>query len=407
MTQKIPFSPPFVDADVEQEVLSALRSGWITSGPKVLALEQEIKQFTNANLCICVNSWTSAAFLTFKYLGIGAGDEVIIPAYTYAATALAVLHVGATPVMVDVTEDFTLDVNALEAKITPNTKAIMPVDFAGLPANYKTIYELVNSQAVQSKFIANSEVQKQLNRIAIVGDCAHAFGAQYMGKPIGSFMDFAVYSLHAVKNITTAEGGAICLHSDKLTDVEGISQWFKLHRLNGQSKDSFTKTNSGNWRYDIPSLGFKLNMPDVCAAIGLAQIRKYDQMLLPERKRLFSLYVELLSKYEWATIPSHIDHNRESSFHLFALRVKGISEARRDAMIDFMTEQDVSVNVHFVPLPLMTLFKNMGYQISDYPMSFSLYANEISLPIYSGLTDANIAYIVEKLDEAFKATLNL
>lgn len=406
MTQKIPFSPPYVDSDVEQEVLSALRSGWITSGPKVLALEQEIKNFTHSKLCICINSWTSAAFLTFKYLGIGAGDEVIIPAYTYAATALAVLHAGAKPIMVDVTGDFTIDVNAIKAKINSNTKAIMPVDFAGLPSDYYSIHQLVNSEEVKTQYKANSAVQKQLNRIAIIGDCAHAFGASYKGKPIGSYMDFAIYSLHAVKNITTAEGGAICLHSDLLDDVDTIEQWFKLHRLNGQSKDSFTKTNSGNWRYDIPSLGYKLNMPDICAAIGLAQIRKYAPTLLPDRKRLFNLYVELLSKSEWAIIPEYADQTRESSYHLFALRVKNITEAQRDKMIDYMHEHGVSVNVHFVPLPMMTLFKELGYNIKDYPKAYQLYANEISLPIYAGLSDLNVKYIVEQLEEAYKNCLS-
>lgn len=400
---KIPFSPPYIDDDVKQEVLDTLNSGWITSGPRVLALENSVAEYTGVEEVACCNSATSGLMLLLHWYGVTRGDEVIIPAYTYAATALVVMHVGATPVMVDSGPDFNMDVEKIRKKINSKTKVIIPVDIAGWPCDYDKIYELVNNQEIKSKFVASTENQKKLGRIMVLSDAAHSIGALYQNKPIGTWGDFAVFSFHAVKNITTAEGGAMCINLSAPFDKKEIYKQLKLWSLNGQTKDALAKTNGAGWKYDIVYPGFKMNMPDICAAIGLAQLRKYKSHLLVERKRVFNLYTKLFSAFSWAELPPTDTGEKKSSYHLFALRIKSFTESQRDQMIELISETGVSVNVHFQPLPLLTVFKERGYQISEYPRAYDSYAREISLPIYPELDEKKINYIVNAVVKAYQA----
>jgi dTDP-4-amino-4,6-dideoxygalactose transaminase len=399
---KIPFSPPFVDDDIINEVVESLSSGWITTGPKVKALEEEIINLTGIPRVVCVNSWTSGAILVLKWFGIKEGDEVIVPAYTYSATALAVLHCGATPVMVDITRDFTIDVKLIENAVTSKTKVIMPVDIAGWPCDYDAINALVNKDSVKSQFNAESEKQTLLNRILVISDAAHSIGALYKGTPAGRLTDLTIFSFHAVKNITTAEGGAICLNLPNSFDNEEEYKLMKLYTLNGQNKDAFTKSQAGGWKYDILFAGLKVNMPDVCAAIGLAQIRKYDNLLIKERERVARSYHAFFSKHEQFELPSLEDENRKSCFHLYALRLKNCTEVQRDLIIEEITQKGVAVNVHFIPMPMLTVFKNLGYKIEDYPVAYDNYSREISLPIYPQLTNEQIDYICEAVLVSYK-----
>ena len=389
---KIDFSPPFIDDDVKNEVISALESGWITTGPKVKALEQETARYAGIEHALCINSATSGLMLVLHWLGIGRGDEVIVPAYTYCATALVVMHLGATPVMVDVKNDFNIDPEKVKAAITPKTKAIIPVDFAGWPCDYDEIFKVVND--CKPIFQPKGSVQEQLGRIAIVADAAHSFGASYKGKKTGSLADISVFSYHAVKNLTTAEGGAVCITMPAPFDNAEIYKTLRLWSLNGQTKDAFTKSQSGGWRYDIVYPGFKINMPDVCAAIGLAQIRKYDHSLWQERMRVFEYFSEAFKNDIWAELPPYTQSDNVCSYHLYPLRIKGITEALRDKVIERITCEQVAVNVHFIPLPLLTVFKKMGYEIADYPVTFDNYSREISLPIYPQLDNNLCSHIV-------------
>ena len=389
---KIDFSPPFIDDDVKNEVISALESGWITTGPKVKALEQETARYAGIEHALCINSATSGLMLVLHWLGIGRGDEVIVPAYTYCATALVVMHLGATPVMVDVKNDFNIDPEKVKAAITPKTKAIIPVDFAGWPCDYDKIFKVVND--CKQIFQPKGSVQEQLGRIVIVADAAHSFGASYKGKKTGSLADISVFSYHAVKNLTTAEGGAVCITMPAPFDNAEIYKTLRLWSLNGQTKDAFTKSQSGGWRYDIVYPGFKINMPDVCAAIGLAQIRKYDHAVWQERQRVFEYFSEAFKNDIWAELPPYNHSDNVCSYHLYPLRIKGITEALRDKVIERITCEQVAVNVHFIPLPLLTVFKKMGYEIADYPVTFDNYSREISLPIYPQLDNNMCSHIV-------------
>jgi dTDP-4-amino-4,6-dideoxygalactose transaminase len=397
----IPFSPPYIDDLVINEVVDSLKSGWITTGPKVKALETEIASYTGIKNVLCVNSWTSGAFLILKWLGIKEGDEVIIPAYTYSATALVVLNCGARPVMVDVGDDFVISTQKIKAAITPRTKAIIPVDIAGWPCDYTKIYEIINGQEIKSIYNASSDIQRKLGRILILADAAHSFGAVLKNNSAITKCDIGVFSLHAVKNLTTAEGGVVCLNLPESFDNFEVYKYLRMMALNGQTKDAFSKSKAGSWRYDIIMQGLKINMPDVCAAIGLAQIRQYDY-ILSERKRVFQLYSDLLSKFHWAQLPPQDDDIQTSSYHLYALRIKGINEKQRDSMIDCISATGIAVNVHFIPLPMLTLFKNEGYDIIDYPISYDNYSREISLPIYPQLTNDNVRYIIDNIDSAYR-----
>lgn len=401
---KIPFSPPFVDQDVVDEVVDTLESGWITTGPKVKALEEEVCKLTHAPRALAVNSWTSGAILILKWFGIKEGDEVIVPAYTYSATALAVLHCGATPIMVDVKEDFTIDPEKVRLAITDKTKVIMPVDIAGLPCDYDAINDIVNDESVKSKFVANSENQKKLGRMLVLSDAAHSVGAMYKHKQTGVWADITIFSFHAVKNITTSEGGAICINLPEPFNNDEEYATMRLWTLNGQTKDAFTKSQGGgsSWKYDIVFQGLKVNMPDVCAAIGLAQIRKYSSQLMEERKRVAERYHQCFSQKHWSQLPIIKDDNRTSCYHLYALRINNISEEQRDQMIEYISNNGVSVNVHFIPMPMLTLFKNLGYNIANYPVAYDNYSREISLPIYPQLSDTDVDYICNVIEEAYQ-----
>lgn len=396
---KIPFSPPYIDDDVINEVTDSLRSGWITTGPKVKALEEEVCKLSGARRALGVNSWTSGAILVLRWLGLQPGDEVIVPAYTYSATALAVLWAGGKPVMVDSGEDFNISVEAIRRAITPRTKAILPVDIAGFPCDYDAIMSLVSELEVKAMFSPTSDVQRQLGRIIVVSDSAHSIGAHYNGKRSGSETDIAIFSLHAVKNVTTAEGGIICLNMPEPFDNDKLYADMRLFSLNCQTKDAFTKSKAGGWRYDIIGQGMKCNLADVNAAIGLAQIRKYED-LLKERKRVFTRYNDALKQYDWALTPPAVTPGKESSYHVYALRIKDVTEQQRDEIIQEIAKSEVAVNVHFVPMPMLTLFREKGYDIKDYPQAYRNYAHEISLPIYPQLTDEQADFVIRTVVEA-------
>lgn len=396
---KIPFSPPYIDDDVINEVTDSLRSGWITTGPKVKALEEEVCKLSGARRALGVNSWTSGAILVLRWLGLQPGDEVIVPAYTYSATALAVLWAGGKPVMVDSGEDFNISVEAIRRAITSRTKAILPVDIAGFPCDYDAIMSLVSEPEVKAMFSPTSYVQRQLGRIIVVSDSAHSIGAHYNGKRSGSETDIAIFSLHAVKNVTTAEGGIICLNMPEPFDNDKLYADMRLFSLNCQTKDAFTKSKAGGWRYDIIGQGMKCNLADVNAAIGLAQIRKYED-LLKERKRVFMRYNDALKQYGWALTPPAVTPGKESSYHVYALRIKDVTEQQRDEIIQEIAKSEVAVNVHFVPMPMLTLFREMGYDIKDYPQAYRNYAHEISLPIYPQLTDEQADFVIRTVVEA-------
>ncbi len=396
----IPFSPPYIDDSVIAEVTDSLRSGWITTGPKVKALEAEIMKLSGSEAVLCVNSWTTGAIMALRWLGVKADDEVIIPAYTYCATALAVIWAGAKPVMVDAGEDFNISVEGIRRAITPRTKAILPVDIAGWPCDYKAIMQLVQEPDIVKMYQPSSDVQKQLGRIIVINDSAHSIGSHYGDSFSGTQTDIAIFSLHAVKNITTAEGGAICLNMPKPFDNEQLYKQLRLMSLNCQTKDAFTKSKAGGWRYDIVGMGMKANMADVNAAIGLAQIRKYPQMLA-RRKEIFQAYNEALAQEPWAILPPMNDGSRETSYHVYALRIRDFSEEQRDAMIAEISKSEVAVNVHFIPLPMLTLFSQLGYKIEDYPQAYANYAHEITLPCYPMLTDEQVQFVIKTVKEAY------
>lgn len=399
---KVPFSPPYIDQSVIDEVVDSLKSGWITTGPKSKALEQEICTMVGAGAVLTVNSWTSGAIMMLKWLGVKNGDEVIVPAYTYSATALAVIHAGAKPIMVDVNEDFNISVDAIRQAITDRTKAIIPVDIAGFPCDYDAIMALVKEPEVQSKFRASSEIQRKLGRILVLNDAAHSLGAHYSNEQrTGSETDVAIFSLHAVKNVTTAEGGAICLNLPEPFDNQSLYKELRMMSLNCQTKDAFSKSQAGSWRYDIVGPGMKINMADVNAAIGLAQIRQYDQ-LLKERKRVFMAYKEILSKYDWAIIPPSESNGKETSYHIFALRIKNCTEDERDKIISSISQKEVAVNVHFIPMPMLSYFKQLGYSIDDYPQAYRNFSCEISLPIYPQLTNEMVEFVAQAVIDGYK-----
>ena len=400
---KIPFSPPFINNNVIKEVTDALESGWITTGPKVKKLEELVCKYTKTPNALGVNSATSGLMLALKWYGIGEGDEVIIPAYTYAATALAVIHVGATPIMVDTEDDFNISLKGIKKAITEDTKAIIPVDIAGWPCDYDAINSLANN--ARDLFHATNPNQEKLGRIVVIADAAHAIGAQYNNKFIGTTTDITVFSFHAVKNVTTAEGGAICLNLPAPFNNQEEYNFLRCFSLNGQTKDAFTKSKAGGWRYDIIYPGLKMNLPDLLAAVGVAQLPEYFESILDKRKEIFSYYQEHFATKSWAILPPFKNDKKISSCHLYALRIKDATEAQRDAIIDEIAKNGVAVNVHFQPLPLLSLFKSYGYKIEDYPNAFNNYKAEISLPIYPQLTQEQLQYIVSTITKAVENTL--
>lgn len=397
----IPFSLPLLDESVVNEVVDALtNTGWITSGPKVQQFEQEVGDYVGCPHTIAVSSWTTGAMVVLRWLGIGPGDEVIVPSYTYCATALAVMNVGATPIMVDVESPFHMDIDKLTAAISERTKAIIPVDLGGWPCDYDRILDVLNSDEVRSKFRPASRVQEQLGRPLVLSDAAHSLGAERNGKRVGTLTDVTVFSFHSVKNLTTGEGGMICLNLPEGFDPEEERRIVKYLSLNGQTKTALEKSTVGGWRYDIVDQGFKANMPDLCAAVGLAQIRQYESNMMPERKRIFDAYNDAFKGHDWALLPPMQDKNCSSSLHLYQLRIDGIDEQARNEMMRLIAEDGIGVNVHYVPMPMLTLFKNKGYRMSDYPNAFALYANEITLPVYNGLGEDNALTVAKSVISA-------
>ncbi|HOZ29882.1 MAG TPA: DegT/DnrJ/EryC1/StrS aminotransferase family protein, partial [Bacteroidales bacterium] len=363
----IPFSPPRIDDKIIAEVVDTLKSGWITTGPKTKRFERNLAEYTGAKSVLCLNSATAGLELMLRWFGVGPGDEVIVPAYTYCATANVVVHCGAVPVMVDIDENtFDINITKLNAAVTKRTKVIIPVDIAGLPCDYDALYDFVNSPAVISMFKPNNEIQETLGRILILSDAAHSLGAVYKGRKTGTLADISVFSFHAVKNLTTAEGGAVALNLPEPFDNVELYRFLCVLGLHGQNKDALSKT-KGNWRYDVITAGYKVNMTDIQAAMGLVELERYDSDTLVKRKHIFDLYTlnfENDSKY---IIPIYENDNLKSSYHVYLLRIVGINEMQRDEIIQKIYKREVSVNVHFQPLPLLSFYKELNYKISDYP----------------------------------------
>jgi dTDP-4-amino-4,6-dideoxygalactose transaminase len=400
----LPFSPPYIDQDIIDEVVDTLKSGWITTGPKMKALEKAVEEFTGIPKVLCLNSATAGMEIALRWLGVQAGDEVIVPAYTYTATASVVLHCGATPVMVDINqEDMTIDFQAIADAITPRTKAIMPVDLGGLPCNYEAIWNVIHDATPM--FRPRTEAQQTLGRIMLLADAAHSLGAMYQGEHAALHCDIACYSFHAVKNLTTAEGGAIALNLPIPFDNDEVYKTMYRSALHGQTKDALAKTVGKNaWEYDIVEAGYKMNMPDVLAAIGLAGMRTYPQMLV-RRREICDIYTKLLQKYDWAETPLYEDNDRVSSYHLYMLRIRECTLEQRNDIITHISDHEVSVNVHYKPLPLLSVYKNMGYDIEDYPITQSEWECEISLPIYTQLTNEQIQDVVNAVAASVKAVM--
>ena len=372
----IPFSPPDI-TDLEiQEVVDTLKSGWITTGPKTKMFENKIAEYCKTSKAVCLNSNTAGLELILRILEIGEGDEVIVPAYTYTASASVVNHVGAKIVFVDCKKDsFEMDYDLIEEKITENTKAIIAVDIAGIIANYDKIFEIVKKN--KEKFKPSNEIQKKLGRIAVIADAAHSFGAKDKNRMSGSIADFTSFSFHAVKNLTTAEGGATTWKSIDGIDNEWLYKQFMLWSLHGQNKDALNKNKAGQWEYDIKIPGYKCNMTDIMASIGLAQLKRYDSLLARRR--------EIISKYNHGfkdinvQVLDHYNTERQSSGHLYLVRLIGKNEEQRNELINRLAEQGITTNVHYKPLPMMTAYKNLGYDIKDYPNAYKMYENEITL----------------------------
>ncbi|WP_309120851.1 DegT/DnrJ/EryC1/StrS family aminotransferase [Paenibacillus sp.] len=392
--RNIHFSPPDITNVEIEEVVKTLKSGWITTGPKTKEFEGKIADFVGTNKAVCLNSATAAMELTLRILGIGPGDEVITTAYTYTATASVINHVGAKIVLVDTAMDsFEMDYTMLSSVITERTKAIIPVDLGGRMCDYETIYEIVNRK--RKLFKAKNEIQELFNRIIILTDAAHAFGAERNGKKCGQVGDFTCFSFHAVKNLTTAEGGAVVWRNDCGLDDDWLYQQYMLLSLHGQSKDALAKTQKGAWEYDIVYPGYKCNMTDIMASIGLVQLEKYEGIL---RKRK-----EIIIKYDCALSPlglnslQHYHEGSNSSGHLYLLRIPGINESERNEIILKMALRGISCNVHYKPLPMFSAYKELGFNIKDFPNAYNMYCNEITLPLHTLLNDEDVEYIVNSL----------
>jgi dTDP-4-amino-4,6-dideoxygalactose transaminase len=403
----IPFSPPRIDQKTIDAVTEVLLSGWITTGPKTRELESRINEYCGSRRTLCLNAWTNAVELVLRWYGVGPGDEVIVPAYTYSATANIVLHVGAKPVMVDVEKGkFTIDVAQIEKHITSATKVIMPVDIGGMPCDYDFLMEMVKREDVKSKFNASNERQNQLGRILVISDAAHSFGATYKGKKVGAQADVMGFSFHAVKNLTTAEGGAITLNLPAPFDNDEVWKSINISALHGQTKDALTKTQAGQWRYDIVEAGYKCNMTDIQAAIGLVELDRYDNDTLVRRKAICAHYNSKFASQSWFEAPLFETSDAESCYHLYMLHVSGMSEAQRDEVIRLAAEQGIALNVHFQPLPLLSLYKGLGYKMEDYPNAWHQYAAEISLPVYYNLSDEDVSRVADTVFAAVNTALH-
>lgn len=379
----IPFSPPDITQAEIDGVVEVLKSGWITSGPKLQKFEEKVNEYCGTNHCVALNSATAGMELILKVLDIKGEDEAITTPYTYTATASVMVHRGMRPKFVDVKKDsFLIDIERLYDAITPKTKAIFPVDLGGVPVDYEAIRDVLKA--------------KNREDIVLIGDSAHSFGARYKGKKVGSQLDFHVFSFHAVKNLTTAEGGAITYSNNNFMGRKDLYSELKVTALHGQTKDAMSKMKAGAWKYDIVTDGFKCNMTDIMAAIGLVQLERFDGMI-EKRRSIFDLYSGALSSKEWAVLPFKSEGDTETCYHLYPLRIKGFTEDKRDRLIQMMADEGIATNVHFMPLPMFTLYKNMGYSINDYPNAYAQYANEITLPLYSTLSLDDAEYVVQEL----------
>ena len=391
---RIEFSPPDISQLEIDEVVDTLKSGWITTGPKTKKLEQELSVFTNTDKTVCLNSATAAMELTLRLLGVGAGDEVITCAYTYTASASVIHHVGAKIVLVDCNkEDKFMDLDALENAITEKTKVIIPVDLAGKPCKYDEIFEIVERK--KSLFKPNNKLQEKIGRVIVMADAAHSLGAVYKGKPSGSIADFTCFSFHAVKNFTVAEGGSVTWNRNLGLNDDEIYREFQLLSLHGQSKDALSKTKLGSWEYDIVAPNYKCNLTDIASGIGLAQLKRYPSLL----KRRFEIVERYNKGFEGTRIKPfiHFEEDRKSCCHLYIVNIEGASEEDRNEIIVKMDERGIATNVHYKPLPMHTAYKNLGFDIKDYPNAFDNYKSEITLPLHTLLTDEQVDYIIENL----------
>jgi len=394
----IPFSPPDISEAEIKEVIDTLRSGWITTGPKTKLLERRIAEYVGTQRAVCLNSATAAMELTLRLLGIGPGDEVITSAYTYSASASVIHHVGAKIVLLDTVKDsYEMDYNQLHEAITERTKAVIPVDIAGVLCDYDRILKIVESKQVL--FSPSNSLQEAIGRVVVLADAAHSFGAKYKGKNSGQVADFTSFSFHAVKNLTTAEGGAVTWREIPGISNDDLYKEFMLLALHGQSKDALAKTKPGAWEYDIVYPGYKCNMTDIMAALGLAQLDRY-QTLLERRRELIELYDSCLAAMDSVDILRHYGQGFASSGHLYMVQLKGKGEVFRNRVIELMAERGVATNVHYKPLPMHTAYKTLGFDIKHYPNSLAMYANEITLPLHSLLTPAEVEYVCEQLQSA-------
>lgn len=398
----IPFSPPDISELEIQEVVEALRSGWITTGPRTKQLEKNIAEWIGTKKCVCLNSQTACAEMALHVMGIGAGDEVITSAYTYTASASVIAHVGAKIVLIDTQRDrLEMDYDALESAINENTKAIIPVDLAGIPCDYDRIFEIVERK--KNIYKPNNAIQSALGRVAVMADTAHAFGAKWHGKMVGSVADFSSFSFHAVKNLTTAEGGALTWKTIPGISDEDIYKKLQLLSLHGQSKDALAKTMLGTWEYDIVGTYYKCNLTDIAASIGLKQLERYPDML-KRRKEIIEKYNAALKPIGVETLEHYTDA-WESSGHLYLTRIPDITLEQRNEIIIKMAERGVACNVHYKPLPMHTAYKNLGFDIKDYPNAYAQFANEITMPLHTSLTDDDVAYVAEQYADVLKEYL--
>lgn len=381
--KKIPFSPPDITQEEIEAVSEVLRSGWITTGPNCAQFEQEIANYCGTAQAVALNSATAGLELILKVLGIGGNDEVITTPYTYAATSNVLVHRGIKPTFVDVKRDsFLIDEQMIYEAITPKTKAIITVDIAGVPVDYDLLRAVLKT--------------KKREDITLISDSAHSFGATYKGRKVGGQMDFHVFSFHAIKNLTTAEGGAITYNDNRYHGKEDLYKEFRYTSLHGQNKDAFAKMQAGAWKYDILTDGFKCNMTDIMAAMGRVQLRRYEEML-KKRAELHAVYSHILGTKEWAILPLEKNNEIQTNYHLYTLRLRGFSEERRNMVIEKMGERGIATNVHFMPLPMFTLYRDLGYKLEDYPNAYAQYANELTLPLYTKLSVDDAEYVGKEL----------
>ena len=391
----IPFSPPRIDDKIINEVNDTLRSGWITTGRKTKLLEKKIAGYCRIPDVICLSSATAGLELALRWFGVSKGDEVILPAYTYCSTANVIIHCGATPVFVDIQkDDFNICTKEIRKHITGRTKVIIPVDIGGWTCDYSEINGIVEEEHIKRQFQPDNEVQQQLGRVLVLSDAAHSFGAEYLGKKTGALTDITVFSFHAVKNLTTAEGGAIVFNLPAPFDNRALYDFFNTLSLHGQNKDAFAKLHGNAWQYDVVMAGYKANMTDIHASIGLVEIERYENDTLKRRREIVESYNQGLGRYNWANLPVFQNDAKKSSCHLYLLRIDGINEEQRNNIIQEIYKQGVSVNVHFQPLPMLSFYRNKGYSIEDYPVSFDNYQREISLPVYYNLTNSQTEKVI-------------